>query len=39
MNTIPNEDGHASTDMQGCFECHGADYSSPTSNNVHNPGS
>ncbi len=37
MNTIPLENGHASTDTQGCFECHGADYSSPTSNNVHNP--
>ncbi len=38
MNTIPNEDGHASTDPRGCFECHGADYASPTSHNVHNPG-
>jgi Doubled CXXCH motif (Paired_CXXCH_1) len=38
MNTIPTEDGHDSTDMRGCFECHGADYSSPMSNNVHNPG-
>jgi hypothetical protein len=37
MNTIPDEDGHASTDTRGCFQCHGADYSSPTSNNVHNP--
>ncbi len=37
MNAIPNEDGHASTDTRGCFECHGNDYSSPTSRNVHNP--
>lgn len=38
MNAIPNEDGHLSTDARGCFECHGADYASPQSNNVHNPG-
>ncbi len=37
MNTIPNESGHLSTDTRGCFQCHGSDYSSPTSNNVHNP--
>ncbi|HEX5133211.1 MAG TPA: cytochrome c3 family protein [Candidatus Krumholzibacteria bacterium] len=38
MNAISVQNGHTSTDTQGCFECHGSDYSSPTSNNVHNPG-
>jgi hypothetical protein len=35
MNTIPSEVGHLSTDVRGCFECHGSDYSSSTSFNVH----
>ncbi|GAB4279317.1 MAG: hypothetical protein Kow0056_12330 [Coriobacteriia bacterium] len=30
--------GHASTDTQSCTACHGEDYSTATSNNVHNPG-
>jgi hypothetical protein len=37
MNTIPSgEIEHGSTGTRGCFECHGGDYSSPTSSNVHN---
>lgn len=38
MNTLPPEDGHQAADFRGCFECHGSDYSSSTSFNVHNPG-
>jgi len=37
MNTLSDEAPHGSTSFQGCFECHGADYSTSTSNNVHNP--
>lgn len=38
MNTLPDEDEHRSNRTEGCFECHGSDYSSPTSSNVHHPG-
>lgn len=38
MNTLPDEGGHAATDVRGCFGCHGSDYSSATSENVHHPG-
>ncbi len=38
MNTLSDRGPHRAFNLQGCFECHGADYSSPTSNNVHNPG-
>ena len=37
MNTIPNVEGHASSSMQSCYDCHGRDYSGPESHNVHNP--
>jgi predicted CXXCH cytochrome family protein len=35
---LPVVSGHASTDTQSCYGCHGQDYSSSTANNVHNPG-
>ena len=38
MNTLPAEDAHRSTDFRGCFECHGADYSTSDADNVHHPG-
>jgi hypothetical protein len=38
MNTISDRPGHHAFDIQGCFECHGADYSTSNSNNVHHPG-
>jgi len=28
---------HASNGLAHCYDCHGRDYSTPTSNNVHNP--
>jgi nitrate reductase cytochrome c-type subunit len=37
MNRLPNESAHRSTATEGCFECHGADYSTPTGFNVHHP--
>ncbi len=37
MNAIPDEEGHGSADITGCYECHGGDYSSSTSFNVHHP--
>jgi nitrate/TMAO reductase-like tetraheme cytochrome c subunit len=37
MNTIPNRAAHTTSSLRGCFECHGNDYSSSVSNNVHNP--
>jgi predicted CXXCH cytochrome family protein len=37
MNTLSIGSGHASTDNQGCWACHGRDYDTPTSHNVHNP--
>lgn len=37
MNTLPDEVEHFSNRTRGCTECHGRDYSGPTSNNVHNP--
>jgi Doubled CXXCH motif (Paired_CXXCH_1) len=38
MNTISDRNGHRSTDMQGCFECHGSDYTTSNADNVHHPG-
>lgn len=37
MNHLPDEDGHGSTDIQGCSGCHGNDYATSTSFNVHHP--
>jgi hypothetical protein len=37
MNTLSNSPEHRQLSIVGCFECHGADYSSSTSYNVHNP--
>jgi predicted CXXCH cytochrome family protein len=37
MNSIPDEEGHASTDTPGCSACHGSDYATATSFNVHHP--
>ncbi len=34
---LPPVSGHAAGDAQSCYQCHGNDYSSATSNNVHNP--
>jgi hypothetical protein len=39
MNTLRNRPEHRSTSTAGCFECHGADYSTSTAYNVHHPGS
>lgn len=38
MNTLSDEESHGTTDPRGCFDCHGNDYSSPGSYNVHHPG-
>jgi hypothetical protein len=38
MNAIPDQNGHASNDNASCSGCHGKDYSTSTSENVHNPG-
>jgi hypothetical protein len=38
MNTLSDLPEHYTLSVAGCFQCHGNDYSSPTSNNVHNPG-
>ena len=38
MNTIPDLRGHRSLDRSHCYDCHGRDYSSPNSYNVHHPG-
>lgn len=38
MNTLSDRGAHRSTASQGCYQCHGNDYSGPRSNNVHNPG-
>jgi hypothetical protein len=38
LNAISAQPQHASTAAQSCHDCHGRDYSSPTANNVHNPG-
>jgi predicted CXXCH cytochrome family protein len=35
---LPPVDGHGETDTSSCYACHGEDYSTPDSNNVHNPG-
>jgi hypothetical protein len=37
MNAISVRDEHLSGSSTGCYDCHGSDYSSSTSNNVHNP--
>jgi len=38
MNTLPAaEPAHTGLAQDGCFSCHGADYSTPTSFNVHHP--
>jgi hypothetical protein len=37
MNTLPVHDAHVLNDFRGCFECHGGDYSTATSFNVHHP--
>jgi hypothetical protein len=37
MNTLSNKGEHASSSLEGCFDCHGNDYASPTSFNVHHP--
>jgi hypothetical protein len=38
LGPLPNDvPDHASTSTNHCYSCHGRDYSSPTSNNVHNP--
>lgn len=37
MNTLSAVPGHQSVDMEGCGTCHGDDYSSSTSFNVHHP--
>ncbi|MHB1341786.1 MAG: cytochrome c3 family protein [Coriobacteriia bacterium] len=35
---LPNRGGHREGDtLQSCFQCHGNDYSTLSSNNVHNP--
>jgi predicted CXXCH cytochrome family protein len=35
---LPNTIGaHASTATNHCYDCHGRDYTTPTSNNIHNP--
>ena len=39
MNTLSHRGGHQSFHIQGCFQCHGADYSDPQSFNVHHPAS
>lgn len=38
MNTLPDEGPHRFNSAKSCYDCHGRDYSSPTGNNVHNPG-
>ncbi len=38
MNSLSSDDAHYANSPRGCFECHGADYSTPTSDNVHHPG-
>jgi len=37
MNTLPDEDAHRSTSTESCHKCHGGDYTSPQSYNVHHP--
>ena len=38
MNAISDVPGHHTIDMQGCYECHGADYTTSNAENVHHPG-
>ncbi|MCX6836064.1 MAG: hypothetical protein NTW07_13235 [candidate division Zixibacteria bacterium] len=38
LNALPSdESAHQYSSTQHCYDCHGGDYSSPTSHNVHNP--
>jgi len=37
MNTVSSRTEHESTGIRGCFDCHGGDYGSSTSYNVHHP--
>jgi hypothetical protein len=37
MNTISDREGHAAASAASCHDCHGRDYSGPTTRNVHNP--
>lgn len=37
MNTLSDRGPHRSSASQGCFHCHGADYSDPQGFNVHHP--
>ncbi|HOD65127.1 MAG TPA: cytochrome c3 family protein [candidate division Zixibacteria bacterium] len=38
LSPLPsNVPAHAAGDVTHCYDCHGRDYSSPTSHNVHNP--
>ena len=37
MNTLSQVIQHASNETQSCYDCHGMDYTSATSSNVHNP--
>lgn len=39
LSPLPNTvQAHAAAETTHCYDCHGRDYSTPTSNNVHNPG-
>jgi len=39
LGTLPSdESAHQYGSVQHCYDCHGRDYASPTSRNVHNPG-
>jgi cytochrome c553 len=37
MNTLPDLPVHLSTAVESCHDCHGRDYSTAQSHNVHNP--
>jgi hypothetical protein len=38
LEALPqNVEAHNSSSLTHCYECHGGDYSTPTSHNVHNP--
>jgi hypothetical protein len=39
MNTLSSQAQHQASGTAACHDCHGRDYSGPTSHNVHNPGS
>jgi cytochrome c553 len=38
MNTLSDDPAHRSSATAACPDCHGRDYTGPTSNNAHNPG-